>query len=535
MLRIFSQNAHSLFLKMKKGKYVMREQKQKTIKRILIAVVLLVAVGGILAVYKAGIIGTKQKLVLYPGPETLEDAAVEDLATASEADRDITLKHCVDTIIKVNGQDCYVYDTNVNHSRSWSGDYLPKLSRTPITYFDFEGRADIEITVPERDLERVTISPLSYGIEPKIDKENHTVSFSVKEPDTYTVQFDDSPERAIHIFANPLETEVPDFEDENVIYVEPGEWDMNKIHLQDGQTLYIAGGAVVHGTVQAEGKDNITVMGRGIIDGSKLSGWRGRAPFVPLEFNACKNVKIQDVLVLNSNAWVCQGFETEDLVIDGLKIISCRPNSDGITLQSCRNVEVKNGFVRSWDDSLVVKNYYRNSSNIRFSNMQLWTDFAQSMEIGYETNKGKMEDSSIQDISFTDICVLHNFHKPIISVHNADDAVVSDVIFRNITVEDAQMGSGDGNQMPYLIDLHIAENGNWSSTKERGTIQNITIDNVKVLSGRFCRSRIKGFDDNHKITDITISNLEILGEQIKDAQTGKFTIDDTTTERITFE
>ncbi|MDE6056240.1 MAG: hypothetical protein K2G55_21340, partial [Lachnospiraceae bacterium] len=388
----------------------MRGKHQKTVKVVLIAAVFLV-IAGIAVIDQTGIIGTKQKLVLYPGPETLEDASEEDLAAASEADRDITLKHCVDTSIKVNGLDCYVYDTNVNHSRSWTSDYLPKLSRTPITYFDFEGRADIEITVPGQDLEKVTVSPLSYGIEPKIDKENHTVSFSVKEPDTYTVQFNDSPERAVHIFANPLETEVPDFEDENVIYVEPGEWDMNRIHLQDGQTLYIAGGAVVHGTVQAEGKDNITVMGRGIIDGSKLPGWRGRASFVPLEFNACKNVKIQDVLVLNSNAWVCQGFETEDLVIDGLKIISCRPNSDGITLQSCRNVEVKNGFVRSWDDSLVVKNYYRNSSNIQFSNMQIWTDFAQSMEIGYETNKGKMEDSSIQDITFTDIYVLHNFHK----------------------------------------------------------------------------------------------------------------------------
>ncbi|MCM1143159.1 MAG: glycosyl hydrolase family 28 protein [Blautia sp.] len=508
--------------------------KQKTVIGIAATAALLIA-GGILVIYQSGIVGVKQKLVLYPGPETLEDATKEDLVAASEADRDITLKHCVDTTIKVNGQDCYVYDTNVNLSRSWSGNYLPKLSRTPITYFDFEGRADIEITVPDKELEKVSVSPLSYGIKPEIDSEKHTVSFSIKEPDTYTVQFNDSPERAVHIFANPLETETPDFEDENVIYVEPGEWDMNTIHLQDGQTLYIAGGAVVHGTIQAKGKDNITVMGRGIIDGSKLAGWRGRAPFVPLEFNACKSIKIQDILVLNSNAWVCQGFETEELVIDGLKIISCRPNSDGITLQSCRNVEVKNGFVRSWDDSLVVKNYYRDSNNIQFSNMQLWTDFAQSMEIGYETNKGKMENSSITDISFTDICVLHNFHKPVISVHNADDALVSGLRFQNITIEDAQMGSGDGIEMPYLIDLHIAQNGNWSSTKERGTIQNITIDSVKVLSGKFCESRIKGYDETHKITDITISNLEILGEQIQDAQSGKFVIDKATTERILFQ
>ena len=43
--------------------------------------------------------------------------------------------------------------------------------------------------------------------------------------------------------------------------------------------------------------------------------------------------------------------------IDGVKIITARPNGDGITVQSSRNVTVSNSFVRTWDDSLVVKNY----------------------------------------------------------------------------------------------------------------------------------------------------------------------------------
>lgn len=474
----------------------------------------------------------EMKLVLYDGPETLRDATKEDMSGTEKA-RDISLMHCVDTTIKVNGQDCYVYDTNVNHSRQWKYDYLPSLSRTPIAYFDFSGRADIEITVPERELEKVTISPVSYGIEPEIDKENHTVSFTIKEPDTYTIYFNDSPVRAVHIFANPIEDELPDFEDENVIYIGPGEHDLNTIHLKSNQTLYIAGGAVVHGTVKAKSAKNIKIMGRGIIDGSLYSGWQGKFPFIPLQLDVCRDVTVEDVLVLNSNAWVCQGYETENMVIDGLKIISCRPNSDGITLQSCRNVEVKNCFVRSWDDSLVIKNYYGNSENISFSNIQLWTDFAQSMEIGYETNKGKQENSSITGISFKDICVLHNFHKPVISIHNGDDAVVSDILFQNITVEDANMGNGDGDVMPYLIDMNIDYNSGWSSTEERGIIKDVTIDNVSVLSGKFCRSRIRGYDAEHKVSDVTISNLTILGEEITDLKSGKIAVDEKTTENIT--
>ena len=473
-------------------------------------------------------------VVLYDGPSTLADATEEDIAAASEANRDIKLKHCTDTTIKVNGQECYVYDTNVNLSRSWNPDYQPELSRTPITYFDFEGEVEIEVTVPKIELEQVTVSPLSYEIEPEIDAENHTVTFTVTEPDTYTVLFNDSPERAVHIFANPLEENVPDLEDENVVYIGPGEWDKGTIVLEEGQTLYIAGGAVVYGRVLAEGANDITIMGRGIIDGSKFPGWKAQAPFVSLEINACSNVNVKDIIVLNPNCWVCQGYETEDMVIDGLKIISCRPNGDGISLQSCRNVDVKNSFVRSWDDSLVVKNYYRNSNNISFTNMQLWTDFAQSMEVGYETNKGRMEDSSITDIVFEDICVLHNYHKPVISIHNGDDAVVSDITFRNVTVEDAQMGSGDGDVMPYLIDLNIAQSGIWSSTEDRGTIENVTIDQVNVIAGKFCPSRINGYDAEHKVSNVTISGLTILGEKIESGEQGKFEINTETTENIIF-
>lgn len=104
---------------------------------------------------------------------------------------------------------------------------------------------------------------------------------------------------------------------------------------------------------------------------------------------------IRDIIVLNPNAWVCQAYDSHDGVIDGVKIITARPNGDGISLQSCQNYEVKNCFVRSWDDSLVVKNYDQNSSDIHFSQMQLWTDFAQSMEVGYETNKGSQPDTGI--------------------------------------------------------------------------------------------------------------------------------------------
>ena len=478
---------------------------------------------------------SSSKLVLYEGPTSLKDATDEDLKTVNEAGRDFSLMHCTDTQVSVNGYECYVYDTNVNHNRVWFSDYMPTQSRTPITYFDFEGIADIVVTVPNMDLKSVKISPVSYGIEPVIDQEKHTVTFTITKQDNYTLTFNDSPSRALHIFTNKVETNAPKEGDENVVYIGPGEWNIDSIMLENNQTLYIAGGAVVHGVVQSNYTSNIKVMGRGIIDGSTFDGWQGKAAMVPLKFDFCDGIEIKDVLVLNPNAWVCSASTSKNALIDGIRIISSRPNGDGITLQSCENYTVQNCFVRSWDDSLVVKNYTGDSKNITFQNNQLWTDLAQSMEIGYETNKGKKEDASISNITFENITVLNNFHKPVISVHNADDALITDVTFKNIVVENAQMGSGDGDEIPYLIDFNIAQSTSWSTTKERGQIRKVLIDGVKVLSGKFNGSRVHGFDETHTVEDITIRNLEILGEKITSFEQGKFEIDEKSTKNLVIE
>lgn len=479
----------------------------------------------------------QSKVVLYDGPKSLRDASEEDLKNTAENNRDFSLLHCTDTKVAVNGEDCYVYDTNVNHTRSWVSSYYPPQGRTPVTYFDFEGIVEVQVTVPDIDIETVSLSPLAYGIEPEVDAEAHTVTFRIDTPDAYTLQFNGLPQRAVHIFANNIESpeEIPDPEDPNVIYIGPGEWDIEFITLKQGQTLYLAGGSVVHGVVSANFTKDVTVCGRGILDGSRFEGWQGKNARVPLKFDYCDNAVIKDIIVLNSNAWVCQGYNSKNGVIDGIKIISSRPNGDGISLQSCQNYLVQNGFVRSWDDSLVVKNYDKNSSDITFRNMQLWTDLAQSMEVGYETNKGNNADSSMTNIVFEDITVLNNFHKPVISVHNGDDALLDNIVFKDIVVEHEEVGSGDGDQMPYLIDINIMQSGNWSTTKERGRIQNVTIENVTFLEGRENASRIQGYDAEHKVENVVIRNLNLFGREIKSAEDGGFLIKEDTVSDISFE
>ena len=198
--------------------------------------------------------------------------------------------------------------------------------------------------------------------------------------------------------------------------------------------------------------------------------------------------------------------------------MTARANGDGISIQSSKNVHVRDSFVRTWDDSLVVKNYNRGTTeSILFENMTLWTDLAQSMEIGYETYGDTMN-----DIVFRDITVLHNFHKPVISIHNADDAAITNVVFRNITVENAQM-IGDNwasSHDNFFIDFQIQYNLEWTrSGGQRGTIDNVLIENVEVLDGHDeIVSRIAGYDADHRVSNVTMRNITMKGTPVTEKE-----------------
>lgn len=445
-------------------------------------------------------IGTK--LVLYEGPKTIKPAK--------------------DIKIQVGGHDVFIYNTVVNNTHSWVSDGNPSLSKTPMTYFDFEGKVKVQIMVSNlKEIKSCTVIPTAYGIKPSI--KGKTVTFYIEKPGFYTVQFNNSVDRAIHIYANPIEKNIPNKNDKNVVYIGPGEWNIDDLALENGQTLYISGGAVVHTTIHGALLDNIQIRGRGILDGGIWKSWiqQGEVARVPIDLRNSKNITVEGIILSNPNAWALNLYDCENAKIDNVKIITARPNGDGITIQSSKNINVTNSFVRSWDDSLVVKNYDGNSENITFDRIQVWTDLAQSCEIGYETNKGKKSNSTISNITFKNITVLYNFHKPVISIHNSDDALVQNINYQNIIVENAQMGSGDAGDNNQLIDFAILSS-QWSSTYERGNIRNVTVENVRVLNGKFPPSRIIGYDENHTIENVKIKNLIILGKKINTLEDGKF-------------
>lgn len=467
-------------------------KKHKTILLIVMAVIVLAGAGfGATAWAAHQRLLRDTRVVAYPAPQGVRLSA--------------------DTDIRINGQPLSVYETAVNNNRAFST--YPELSSTPVAYFDFSGQAEVQITVP--GAKSAVVRPLSLGIRPSV--RDGVVRFTLRHPALLTIELNGSTDRAIHLFANPIETDAPAKGDPNVIYIEPGIYDEPVIRLRSNQTLYIAGGAVVRSKIVANGAQNIRICGRGIIDGSTFDRWTQLN--VPIDLRQCKGVKIEGIQLLDPAGWTINTFACSNVRIDNVKIISARPNGDGITTQSCSDFVASNCFVRSWDDSLVVKNYGNGvAHDIHFRNMIVWTDLAQSCEIGYETRGPEM-----YDITFEGITVLHNFHKPVMSIHNSDQAAIHDIHYRDITVEDAQMGEGDATKDGFLIDLTVATS-QWTQSAERGSIARVTYDNINVLSGKNPPSRIMGFDDTHGIQDIQINNLTILGKHIGSPQEAGFVI-----------
>lgn len=136
--------------------------------------------------------------------------------------------------------------------------------------------------------------------------------------------------------------------------------------------------------------------------------------------------------------------------------------------------------------------------------------------MGYETYGATMD-----NITFKNITIIHNYHKAAMSIHNCDDAEITNVTYQSITIEDAQM-LGD-NRIDglddLLIDITIAYNAEWTkSGGDRGKINGVTFENIKVLSmADTIISRINGESHNSSVNNVRITGVEIEGEQKESA------------------
>ena len=112
------------------------------------------------------------------------------------------------------------------------------------------------------------------------------------------------------------------------------------------------------------GLKNITVSGRGTIDGQGEAWWRrfrdGGLKYPRprlISFSDCENVLIEGLTLVNSPSWTVNPVRCSNLTVRGVTIVNPpdSPNTDGINPDSCQHVRISDCCVSAGDDCITLK------------------------------------------------------------------------------------------------------------------------------------------------------------------------------------
>ncbi|MDE6291910.1 MAG: endo-polygalacturonase, partial [Muribaculaceae bacterium] len=131
-----------------------------------------------------------------------------------------------------------------------------------MAYFDFDGKVDVRVTSNEIPVKEASVRPLSYDIP--IDIQGNSFTFSLDTPRNLSVEVNGEIFNNLQLFANPLDINRPSDKelrklkkDKKYYYYGPGYYNIGTLNLGSGETLYVAGGAVLDGDVQISGADGV--------------------------------------------------------------------------------------------------------------------------------------------------------------------------------------------------------------------------------------------------------------------------------------
>jgi polygalacturonase len=453
-----------------------------------------------------------------------------------------------DYAISVNGKPVHGYTSRVYDTRfTEAEEYGLKYSTVTFAYFDFEGEVTVEVRV-NRGADTATIRPQSYGIEPEVH--DGVIRFHLDHPRKLTIEPDGREDRVLHLFANSLETERPQPDHPDVIYFGPGVHEIGSLALKSNQTVYIAGGAVVYGIIEphekpirtevrlnryrfarhnhmisAENANNVRILGRGILDGSRIIAAGARKN--PINFTRCNNVEVSGIIMRGSPCWNLTLYRTHNARVANVKQLAWFYNSDGINAVSSQDIVIEDCFLRQRDDGIVVKSMDTGNTDaflheppaelpggettrVKVRDCVIWSDWGYALGATYEVRQ------PIHDVSFENCDIIHATHavtaQGVLGILVADKSTASNIRFEDIRIE---------RTLKPFIKLDVRRTP-WTVSETLGNIRDITFKNVSLTGGSPSPIILAGIDSTSTVENITFDNLRILGKKITDRDDAEF-------------
>lgn len=272
------------------------------------------------------------------------------------------------------------------------------------------------------------------------------------------------------------------------------------------QVVSMADGYVQKALVFAENASNITLTGKGKLDGQGSSFLGVDGPF-GIRFSSCQNVLIENLELRNSGFWMMHNQNIDTLTMRNLNIYNhSHPNNDGLSVDGCRNVLIENCTVDANNDPLVFKAMgLYNCENIEARNCTLAT-WSRAIKIGTETAGGfrniHVHDCTVEWSSLSSQSTGFGSADCGINLSIVDGGFIENVIIENVTLE--------GLKQPLLV--RLGNRGrNYSNTEPplpTGTSKNIILRNIDITAEETIPGTISGIPD-HYIQNLTLENFTI--------------------------
>jgi len=446
----------------------------------------------------------------------------------------------------------------VNDNEVFTGQTGDKMFRYSFCVFDFDEPVNIRVKA-KRGIKWLEVLPSILKTEYRtID--DFTFEIKLENPEDLTVFLNNDKKNVLHILTNYPEQELPNPHEKDVLYYEGGKtYEIGVLDLKDNQTLYLESGARLKGMIRIKDVKNVKIMGRGMIDGANnITNCSGRDcddPWRLIYIDNSENIKIEGITLFNSLKWTVHSYSCRKLYIDNINILNWNYGSDGIDISSSQHVKITNSFFRTNDDCVALKalslspNAYFPNPRIKNPNLEnilvegctAWNmPYGNPFEIGFELRCEKVKDIIFRDCDV----IMQDDRGAVITIHNSDNAVVENILYEDIRIENADLCSNSK-----LIDLAILYsawsydrftdndsiakykyNDSWDNllpvmpgkekfhASHRGQIRNIKFKNIQILDGGLPYSVIQGFDEDHIVDDITFENITVQGEKLNNAE-----------------
>ena len=281
-----------------------------------------------------------------------------------------------------------------------------------------------------------------------------------------------------------------------VLEISVGRYLTGSIHLKSNVELRLLEGAVIvgstnpydydmvegnYGLLLAKDQKNISVKGKGVIDGrgfdcalnflnqvhlgflddtTKYDRVTKRPKII--YFRECQDIVIEGINLRNSAEWTLVTDQCENLTISGILLDSKNYwNNDGLDIVDCRHVLIKDSFIDASDDAICFKSH---SAEHLCEDIEVRNCIARSSASGFKFG-------TVSRGGFKNIRIINNkvydTHRSAITIQSVDGGEIENILVDNLEAVNTSNA------------IYLRTGIRWNNGK-MGYLRNITLSNIKV-------------------------------------------------------